>query len=199
MKASVLVVALLALGGCVSGPAKPASVGMSVDEYRLACPLDGMLISQSADWVIGECRDKPNEYVEFRAGRVAAVMDEVQMFDRLAEFKCVNVPDAESCRHLVLQQAAEHVSKKASDGRNARNAELNDFLSRIGPGDAPDIGTPASTPRAAAPSSGFSCQLSGEESAGMNRICFYDCMGSMKTIARNVSVGSFCPNSTRLP
>ena len=182
---------VLAVSGCVSPPAKPAQVGMSVDQYRMTCPLDGMVISQDGDWVIGECRDKPGEYVEFKAGRITGVLTEQQMFERLADFKCRVSSDQTACRNFVLQQAAQHASQKAQDGRKARQAEWQSALSRM----EFSINSPpaalAQSVDSATPMSGQMCIFSREAPAGMNKICYYDCIGTL--VAQNQSAVSLCP------
>jgi len=185
----LLLVGLLLLAGCVSAPAKPAAIGMTVDQYRMSCPLDGMIISQGEDLVIGECRDKPAEYVEFRAGRVVSVMTEPQMFDRLVEFRCKGQSDFEKCRNVVLQKAAQHAASKAKAGQEARKDEwdrtVGSLRFSINGGDS------SAAESGVMPMSGQICQFIREVPANMNKICYYDCLGT--TVAENLSSTALCP------
>jgi hypothetical protein len=192
----LVVLAALVLCGCTTAPSKPAVVGMTVDEYRQACSLGDIVTSESAGWIVGECTDKPQEYVEFRAGRVALVMTSLEMFDRLAQYLCKDPEVPDSCRDAVMQRAAEHESRKAEKGRDARAADFNRMISgiSIGPGPSSDSYVPR-VPGASGTSTDEACYFKSEQSAGMNKICFYDCIGSLSTIARNMSSVSLCPMS----
>jgi len=173
---------------------------MTVDQYRQQCPLNGTRISESEGFVVGECADKPQEYVEFRGGQVVAVMTPPEMYERLAALRCKTAPDPKTCRDGIFQFAAEYESNKAEMGRKNRNAADKEnwrrFFDGIGStGEAMSASSNAMETRR--PAQDLSkpmtavCFSRGERIEGLNKLCLYDCTGSPVVITQSAS--SMCP------
>lgn len=173
---AIVLGAVMALAGCatdaseVSGPIR-AEVGMSVDEYRQSC--------RSGSWVdewfglrIGQCIRKPTEYAEFKAGYVVAVYGSETLARKTAISTCEDPQDA-VCLAEVEQYIAEHESDKAEAFRKRQRAAAATAYApaRAAPQSRPALNEPDPVPAL--------CFFRSEYTSGQNKICNYDCNGSI--------------------
>lgn len=187
----------LVLAACTTINAKPAEVGMTVNQYMASCPYADPSIYYEPEYTAGQCPTKPGEYTIIEASRVIHVFGPDDMGRFLASIRCA--PQDTDCLNLEVRKMRERASDQqtllnaaiAQENRN-RGAALQRFGAGLSAAGASSVG--ATTPHNA---SGPVCTKSGEYSRGFNKVCQYDCLGSPAAIT--VGAAELCPLTIRSP
>lgn len=180
-----LLFAVVLIVGCQS-PSKPASIGMSVADYEATCVYGDVRYSSLEDLRVAECADKPNEYVRFNSGQATAILDSDGLYKEMHDRLCAS--QGPECGDRLRQLMAEKESQKAKISKEERQQDLAARFEALG-----NSGRAMSAASAGgmAPSAGMTCFFKTEAQSNMNKICYYDCLGS--TYAQTQGAVSMCP------
>ncbi len=191
----------LVLAACAN-LGQPASVGMSIAEFQQSCGNSESFIDVWGDELVGECAGKPDEYVVFQGGSVERVLSSVGMTDVLIGGACENNSScAKEAQTLIAKRTAAKGEMRRAQIRE-RRAQLGAALSAFGESYS---NAAASNSQAGSYSYGNSptysrakgytttCFFKRESTSGMNKICYYDCLGSLTAVTQ--AAVSLCQQS----
>jgi hypothetical protein len=178
---------------------KPAQSGMTVADYYEACGMGEPWLETWGPMEIGECSAKPDEYVLFERGRVSTVMSTDDFATELNQF--CQASGVKSCPSNWSQQLHKRTAIKGQQRERLIEQFNQELTSALAAANAA-YSAGRQTSQSAYPSQNYYnqnngvggyCSLIRQEQKGMNKICVYNCTGSIHAVTQ--SSVSLCPLS----